>query len=109
MNPCKEKHEEGASEWHSDGRLCQEWLENLERGKFDPRLCRIISSLIIWDGIMHFNHVDRGQLVRLEVSLSQTLPKRTWFRSLEAVLGPFKGKFMRDIEQFATDREQRRI
>ena len=88
MDPCNEDHEDGASEWHTDGRLCEEWLQNLERGKFDHGLCRIISRLIISDGIMHFNHVDRGQLVRLEVSLSQTLPQRTWFRSIEAVLVP---------------------
>ena len=104
MVHCKEEHIGGASEWHTDGRLCEEWLKNLERGKFDPKLCRVISRLITRDGIMHFDHIDRGQLVRLEVSLSQTLPQRTWFRSLEAVLGPFKGKLMREIEQYVKDR-----
>ena len=104
MVHCEEEHTEGASEWHTDGRLCEEWLKNLERGKFDPKLCRAISRLIMRDGIVHSNRFDLGQLVRLEVSLSQTLPQRTWSRSLEAVLGPFKGKLRREIEQQVEDR-----
>ena len=99
MDHCKEEHVEGTSEWHKDGLLCEEWLQNLERGKFNPQLCRKISSLVMMDGTRHFNHIDRGQLVRLQVSLSQTLPKRTWFRRLEVALGPFEGKLMREIEQ----------
>ena len=99
MDHCEEEHVEGASEWHEGGLLCEEWLQNLERGKFDLKLCRVISSLIMMDGTRHFNHIDRGQLVRLQVSLSQTLPQRTWFRRLEVALGPFEGKLMREIEQ----------
>ena len=103
MDHCEEEHVEGASEWHKDGLLCEEWLKNLERGKFDPQLCRAISSLIMMHGRMHLSRFDLGQLVRLEVSLSQTLPQRTWFRWSEAALGPFKVKLMREIEQNVKD------
>lgn len=99
MESCREEHIKGASEWHKEGQLCEDWLKNLERGKFSNELCHLISRLVMFDGIVHFSQFDKGQFVRLQVTLSQTLPQRKWFQVFEAALGPIKGKAIREMEQ----------
>ena len=107
MESCSKEHVKGASEWHLDGRLCDEWLNNLERGKFGNELCQSICKLVMLDGMLHFRQFDRGQLIRLQVALSQTLPQRKWFQQIEAALGSLKGKVIRDIEQSASEEQGR--
>ena len=94
QTPCSEEHLQFASEWHKNGTLCDAWLTNLERGQFSPSQCNEIRSMVWSDHVLQFGRLDRGQLIRLDVSLSRTLPpKRTWFLSkVGASLGPFKGE-----------------
>ena len=90
---CSEDHANGASEWHTDGKLCNEWLQNLERGRFTERKTDLMRRMVVSDQIDHFRMIDAGELIRLEVSLSQTLPeKRGFLQELRASLGPLAGK-----------------
>ena len=41
---CSMRHVEGASEFHEDGNLCDEWLWNLERGLFTRSMCNVIRT-----------------------------------------------------------------
>lgn len=107
MESCSKEHVEGASEWHLDGQLCDEWLNNLERGKFGNELCQSICNLVMLDGRVHFRRFDIGQLTRLQVALSQTLPQRKWFQRFEAALGSLKGKVIREIELSANEKQGR--
>ena len=91
--PCPEDHVKGASEWHEDGKLCFEWLRNLERGRFSERRCRLIRLTVVQDELDHFNRIDAGELIRLDVSLSRTLPqKRGFLRMVSASFGPVRGR-----------------
>ena len=91
--PCPENHVNGASEWHKDGKLCLEWLNNLERGRFNETRCALIRRIVMRDQIEHFGRIDAGELIRLDVSLSRTLPqKRGFLRMVSASLGPVRGK-----------------
>ena len=90
---CSEKHLEGTSHWHIDKTLCAEWLRNLERGKFTSRHCDTIRALIHQESIFHFQRLDYGQMITLDVSLSLALVRprgiRAWAASVG--LGPLKG------------------
>ena len=89
---CSMKHMEGASQLHEDGRFCDEWLWNLERGQFTYSQCNAIRRLVWRDFLFHAPVPDMGQLIRLEVSLSKTLPQKRWgLQKIAASLGPFKG------------------
>lgn len=89
---CSISHVEGASEFHEDGTLCDEWLWNLERGQFTRSMCDAIRRLVWSDMVVHARRLDRGQMIRLEVSLSKTLPQKRWgLQKFAASLGPFKG------------------
>lgn len=89
---CSMGHVEGASELHEDGRFCDEWLWNLERGQFTRSQCNAIRRLVWRDVAAHARRVDMGELIRLEVSLSKTLPQKSWgLLKLGASLGPFSG------------------
>lgn len=91
--PCSEDHVEGASEWHEDGKLCIKWLRNLERGRFSEKRCRLIRLAVVQDELDHFNRIDAGELIRLDGSLSRTLPQRRGFlRMVSASLGPVRGR-----------------
>ena len=95
---CSMKHGEGASEFHEDGRLCDEWLWNLERGLFTRSQCNVIRRLVWRDMAAHTRGLDIGQLIRLDVSLSKTLPRKRWgLQKLAVSLGEFKG--MAQFEQ----------
>ena len=88
---CSMRHVEGASEFHEDGNLCDEWLWNLERGQFTRSLCNLIRRFVWRDMAAHTRGVDMGQLIRLEVSLSKTLPQKKWgLLEIAASLGPIK-------------------
>lgn len=80
MSSCDSGHVKRASEWHEDGMLCGVWLENLERATFSPKLCNLIRRMVLWDAAVMLQQIDRGQLVRLDVSLSKALhrPTRRW-------------------------------
>ena len=89
---CSIKHMEGASYLHEGGRFCDEWLWNLERGQFTRSMCNVIRRLVWRDVVVHTRGIDMGQLIRLEVSLSKTLPQKKWgLQQIAASLGPFKG------------------
>ena len=91
--PCPESHVPGASEFHADGRLCDEWLWNLERGHFTHSTRNAIRSSVLRDQIIYIGRPDMGQLIRLNVSLSKTLPQKRWsLQKFVASLGPLKGK-----------------
>ena len=84
---------EGASEWHHDGKLCYEWLTNLERGRFTDRRCDLIRRIVMKHQADHLNHFDTGELIRLDVSISRTLPQTKGFlRIASAAVGPIRGK-----------------
>ena len=89
---CSIRHVEGASELHEDGKLCDEWLWNLERALFTRSMCNVIRRLVCRDLAAHTRGLDMGQFIRLEVSLSKTLPQKRWgLQKIAASLGPFKG------------------
>ena len=91
--PCPEDHVKGASEWHEDGKLCFEWLRNLERGRFSERRCRLIRLTVVQDELDHFNRIDAGELIRLDVSLSRTLPRsEAFFEWCRRPLGQCEGE-----------------
>ena len=72
---CQKEHVQSASEWHLDGWLCDEWLSNLERGRFTPSMCNSIRGLVWRDQVVYLGRLDAGQLIRLDVSLSQSQRK----------------------------------
>ena len=91
--PCPDDHVEGASEWHKDGRICHEWLRNLERGRFSEERCNLIRLVVMQDQVDHFSRIYAGELVRLDVSLSRTLPqKRGILQMVSGSFGPVRGK-----------------
>ena len=97
---CPIKHMEGASYLHEDGKFCDEWLCNLERGQFTSSMCNVIRRLVWRDLAAHTRRADMGQVIRLEVSLSKTLPQKRWgLQKIAASLGPFKGmaKFEQEV------------
>ena len=65
---CTEEHVTGASEFHSDGRLCGEWLSEQEHD--------------------HWGTLDHGQLLRLQKSLSLTQPPKRRIKEISISLTP---------------------
>lgn len=91
--PCPDQHIEGASEWHKDGKLCDEWLRNLERGRFSQERCALIRRVVMSDQVGRLNRFDAGELIRLDVSLSRTLPPKMGFlKAASASFGKVRGK-----------------
>ena len=65
---CHEEHVTGASEFHSDGRLCGEWLAEQENAR--PAQYSLSMEMVIRDQLDHWGMFDRGQLLRLQKSLT---------------------------------------
>ena len=84
---CPEEHKDGASEWHTGGKLCDEWLQNLERGHFTEHRTGLIRRAVMRDQVNHFRRLDTGELIRLDVSLSQTHPEKRGFLKPESTEG----------------------
>ena len=53
----------------------------------------LIRRLVVQDRLDHFGRINAGEMIRLDVSLSRTLPqKRGFLRIVSAVFGPIRGK-----------------
>ena len=106
MSSCDSGHVKEASEWHEDGMLCGMWLENLERAAFSPKLCNLIRRMVLWDAAVSFQRLDRGQLVRLDVSLSKAIhrPRRRWLPfTTPPVLDVYEGMAAQELDRDPPD------
>ena len=65
---CAEEHVTGATEFHSDGRLCGEWLSGQERSRLSPDQCSLTMEMVMRDQFDNWGTHDRGQLLRLQKS-----------------------------------------
>lgn len=92
---CSEEHVTGASEFHSDGRLCGEWLSDQERTRLSPDQCSLTMEMVMRDQFDNWGTLDRGQLLRLQKSLSLTQPRRRRIKEISISLTPprFKIEF----------------
>ena len=73
---CLEEHVAMATEFHSDGRLCDEWLADLECARLSDAECTLTKRMVLRDQILHLRKTDRGQLLRLQKALSLARPPK---------------------------------
>ena len=85
---CTEEHVTGASEFHSDGRLCGEWLSEQEHARLGPDQYSLIREMVMRDQLDHWGTLDHGQLLRLQKSLSLTQPPKRRIKEISISLTP---------------------
>ena len=85
---CFEEHVPMATEFHSDDRLCDEWLVDLERAHLSAAECSLTKRMVLRDQAFHLRKIDRGQLLRLQKSLSLTRPPKRRIKKILLSLTP---------------------
>ena len=85
---CLEEHVPGATELHSDGRLCDEYLGGLERARLSDAECTLTKRMVLRDQILHLQEIDRGQLLSLQNALSLARPPRRRIKRLSLSFYP---------------------
>ena len=86
--PCLEEHVPVATEFHGDGRLCDEWLADLERARLSDAECTLTKRMVLRDQILHLRRIDRGQLLRLQKALSLARPQKRRIKKISLTLTP---------------------
>ena len=86
--PCSEEHMPMATEFHSDGRLCDEWLADLEQARLSDAECTLTRRMVLRDQILHLRKTDRGQLLRLQKALSLARPPKRRIRRISLSFYP---------------------
>ena len=87
-NICREVHFPEATELHRDGRICGEWLENLEQGQLSDAQRGLTMRMVAANQLMYLGRYDTGQLVRLQKSLSLTQPPRRHIKEISISIWP---------------------